>query len=171
MREEVWLRVYAATPESRSIDVELTWTPLDRPITLFGAPEKSYGGLTLRFAERSKTVITVPTGRTSDDLLMTKLPWADFAGNFRAPEALSGAAIFVHPDHPAFPPEWMTRHYGVLAVGYPGVTPKIFAPHQSLTCRYRIWVHRGNPEVVAIQRASDSFSAESRGANHETEPK
>jgi hypothetical protein len=171
MREEVWLRVQPATRESRSIDVELTWTPLDQPITLSGAPEKSYGGLTLRFAERSRSVITVQSGWTAEDLLMTKLPWADFAGNFQTNEALSGAAIFVHPDHPAFPPEWMTRHYGVLAVGYPGVTPKTFAPNQSFTCRYRIWVHRGNPAAATIQRAFDSFSAAAKNSTEKTKSK
>ena len=31
----------------------------------------------LRFAPRTDTVITVPSGRASDDLLITNLPWAD----------------------------------------------------------------------------------------------
>jgi len=101
MREIVWIKVHPAASESRSIDVELTWRPTDQSITLWGAEGKSYGGLTLRFGPRSKTIITVPTGRTSEDLVETKLPWADLSGDLnRNAAGLSGAAVFVHPEHP-----------------------------------------------------------------------
>jgi len=34
---------------------------------------------------------------------VTKLPWADFSGDLnRNAAGLSGAAVFVHPDHPDF---------------------------------------------------------------------
>lgn len=157
MREIVRVKVHPAEADSRAIDLEFAWTPIDQPITLWGAPGKSYGGLTLRFAPRGETQITTPQGRSTQDLLMTKLPWVDFSDAFKAPGQLSGAAIFVHPDHPAFPPEWMTRHYGVLAVGYPGVTPQTFPAHQTFTCRYRIWLHRGHPTAEQIQKAYEHY--------------
>jgi len=28
---------------------------------------------------------------------------------------------YIHPSHPDFPPTWLTRHYGCLCVGWPGV--------------------------------------------------
>jgi len=77
MREQVLLRMHKSTDEGRAIDVDLTWTPLGEPITLGGAEGKSYGGLTFRFAPGRDTVITVPSGRTKDDLYMTALPWTD----------------------------------------------------------------------------------------------
>ena len=156
MREELKVRVHRSGTTSRAIDLELSFTPLRNPITLWGAPGKSYGGLTFRFADHSKTIVTVPSGRAADDLLMAKLPWADLSGDFTRTR-LSGAAVFAHPDHPAFPPEWMTRDYGVLAVGYPGVTPKTFAAEKTFILKYRIWVHRGAPEAKEIQRAYDLF--------------
>jgi hypothetical protein len=159
MREEARVRVHRAEAESRAIDLELSWTPLEQPITLWGAPEKSYGGFTLRFGKRSKTIVTVPSGRAPEDLLMTKLPWADLSGDFDGGR-ISGAAVFVHPEHPDYPPEWMTRDYGVLAVGYPGVKAKTFPAGKTFTCRYRIWVHRGNPEAAEIQKAYDAFRSE-----------
>ncbi len=158
MREEVRMRVHRAAANSRAIDLELSWTPLDRPITLWGAPGKSYGGLTFRYGKRTKTIVTTPNGRAPKDLLMTKLPWADFSGDFAAGR-LSGAAVFVHPEHPDFPPEWMTREYGVLAVGWPGVKEKTLEPGRTVTCRYRIWIHRGNPKAAEIQKAYDAFAA------------
>jgi hypothetical protein len=33
MREKVWIQAHPASSESRSIDVELTWTPTDQPVT------------------------------------------------------------------------------------------------------------------------------------------
>jgi hypothetical protein len=157
MRELVSFQVHPATPENRSIDLELTWTPLDQAITLWGAPEKSYGGLNLRFAPRTKTLITVPTGLTTDDLVVTKLPWADFSADFQS-NKISGAAIFVHPGHPDYPPTWMTRHYGILSVGWPGVNAQTFPPGKPFTCRYRIWIHRGPPDAGQIQNAHDDYS-------------
>jgi hypothetical protein len=125
---------------------------------LSGAPGKSYGGVTFRFAPRTETIITVPSGRTGEDLLVTKLPWADFSADFgNKPGQFSGAAIFVNPSHPDYPPTWMTRHYGMLAVGWPGVTPQTFAPGKSFSCRYRIWVHRGAPAASKIQEAYESY--------------
>jgi hypothetical protein len=157
MREQVFIAVHEASAESRSIDIELTWTPIDQPITLSGAPGKSYGGVTFRFAPRTETVITVPSGRAREDLLVTKLLWADFSADFKEKGQFSGAAIFVDPNHPDYPPTWVTRNYGMLAVGWPGATPQIFPPGKSFSCRHRIWVHRGAPAVSEIQNAYQSY--------------
>jgi hypothetical protein len=161
MREEVWIRTYPASAENTVLDVELLWTPLDNAITLWGAPEKSYGGLTFRFGSRSKTIITVPRGRTTNDLVMTNLVWADFSGDLKQPGSFSGAAVFVHPSHPDHPPEWMTRAYGVLAVGWPGVRAQSIKPGERISCRYRVWIHRGVPEATEIQKAYDIYLKES----------
>jgi hypothetical protein len=167
MNEEAWFEIHPATVESRNIDVTLQWTPTDAAITLGGAEGKSYGGVSLRFAPRKGTVITTPQGRASEDLLITRLPWADLSGRFAGGVAssaagvsdpgYSGAALFIHPQHAGFPPEWMTRDYGLLAVGWPGVKPETLQPGKSVTCRYRIWIHRGNPTAEEIQKAYDAF--------------
>ena len=54
VREEVRLNVHPADAEGRAIDVELSWTPLDLPLTLSGAEGKSYGGFNFRFGPRKK---------------------------------------------------------------------------------------------------------------------
>ena len=174
VREQVWLNVQPAATGSRTIDMELSWTPLDQPLTLWGAEGKSYGGLNFRFAPRTKTVITVPentalpdgvvapAGHISDDLLNTKLSWADFVGNFPGAVGTSGATIFVHPRHRDFPPTWMTRHYGLVCVGWPGVEPQTFPAGKPITCRYRIWIHRGAPSAAEIQKEYDAYRSASR---------
>ena len=163
MRETVWVQVHPRSAAGRAIDLELTWTPTDRPVRLLGAEGKSYGGLTLRFGPRSKTMITVPGGRTSGDLVVTNLPWADLSGDLKKGSGdLSGIAVFVNPGHPDYPPTWMTRHYGLLAVGWPGVTPKTLSAGEPVTCRYRIWIHRGTPDAAEIQRAYADYCTTAR---------
>lgn len=157
VREQVRLVVHPADAEPRAIDVELSWTPLEQPMTLSGAEGKSYGGFNFRFAPRTKTIITTAQGRTSDDLLVTRLPWADFSADFSGPGKLSGAAIFVHPQHRDYPPTWMTRHYGLLSVGWPGIEPQTFPVGQTITCRYRIWIHRGSPAAAEIQQVYEQY--------------
>ena len=155
--EEVWLRASPSGKDERVLDLVLTWIPLDQPITLQGAEGKSYGGLTLRFGPRTNTVITTPLGQGTEDLTVTHLPWANFSARFAGREQTSGAAIFLAPDHPDFPPEWLTRHYGVLCVGWPGVKPKTFPPGEMIRCRSRVWIHRGAADVEKIQRAYRAY--------------
>jgi hypothetical protein len=164
VKEEVWLTVHPPTDAGRAIDVELKWTPGDEPITLWGAEEKSYGGLTLRYAPREDTTITVPTGRTADDLVVTKLPWADLSAKFKGASARSGAAVLVDPAHPNGPLEWMTRDYGLLAVGWPGVNKLTMEPGKTVVCRYRVWIHRGMPEARALQRQYEAYQQELKQA-------
>ena len=171
VREQVSLSVQPAAADSRAIDVELSWTPVDQPLTLCGAEGKSYGGFNFRFGPRTKTVITVPensvlpdgvdapAGRISDDLVVTKLPWVDFVGDFRGAAGLGGAAIFVHPRHRDYPPTWMARHYGLVSVGWPGVEPQTFPAGKPITCQYRIWIHRGALTAAEIQKEYDAYSS------------
>ncbi|MBI4658662.1 MAG: PmoA family protein [Verrucomicrobia bacterium] len=159
MQERVWLRISPATQEEQIIDVELTWIPADEPVTLQGAEGKSYGGLTLRFAPRTDTVITTPQGQGQDDLHITRLPWADLAARFEGRSQISGAAIFIGPDHPNYPPEWLTRHYGVLCVGWPGVNAKTFQPGEVIRCRYRVWIHRGAADVQRVAKAYQAYQS------------
>lgn len=158
MKEEVWLDIHAASHDGRNIDVRLQWTPTHAPVTLGGAEGKSYGGLSLRFAPRSDTIITTPDGPAAEDLLIQKLPWADLSATFKNAAAPSGIALFVDPQHPNFPPEWMTREYGLLAVGWPGVQSATLMPGQSTTVNYRLWIHRAVPTAADIARQYNAYS-------------
>lgn len=153
VREAVRFCVHPITNDRRAIDVEFEWVPLTVPLTLTGAAGKSYGGLTLRYAPGTNTVITIPAGAVPEDLLMTNLPWADLTRRWDDGTRTSGAAIFVHPSHPDFPPQWMTRHYGVLCVGWPGVQSATFAVGKPIRCRFRLWIHRGAVTPDQLARA------------------
>jgi hypothetical protein len=159
MIERVWLRAYKPAGGERSIDVEFAFIPVDKPITLRGAEGKSYGGLNLRYAPRKDTVITVPSGRTKEDLPDTRLAWADLSAKFEGAPGPSGAAIFVDPKHPDFPPTWLTRHYGILCCGYPGVKGKTFVPGDPVRLNYRVWIHKSAVELAGLQGAFAAYGA------------
>ncbi len=161
MIERVWLRVHKVSGEERSLDVEFTWIPVDKPITLQGAGGKSYGGLTVRFAPRSRedTLITVPSGPTEGDLPEAPLAWADFTSRFSDAASRSGAAVFVDPGHPDFPPTWLTRYYGPLCVGWPGVKPKTFPPGKPIRLNYRRWIHKSKVGLEELANAYEAYAA------------
>lgn len=166
MIERVWLTAHRATDTSRVLDIRLVWIPVDRPVTLQGAGGKSYGGLTVRFkpgADRKETVITVADGPTTGDLPNTKLTWADFTSRFdnaAGPiDRRSGAAVFVSPDHPDLPPSWLTRHYGPLCVGYPGVKAKTFAVGEPIELNYRVWIHKSAATTEELKAAYQAYEA------------
>jgi len=168
VREEVAIRVMPADATGRLIDFELAWTALEKPVALRGAEGKSYGGFTIRYNTRPNepgriaekdVAITVPDGLSKKDLTETRLPWADLSAPFPGAPGPSGAAIFIHPSHPDHPPTWLTRHYGCLCVGWPGVKGGTLEPGKTARCRYRVWVHRGVPDVAALKAVFEAYAA------------
>ena len=164
MQERVWLRVFPTAGDAQAVDVDLTLIPQGQPISLTGAEGKSYGGLTLRYAPSTNVVITTPQGQSPKDLPMTRLPWADLTAKYPDAPAPSGAAIFIAPDHPDYPPMWLTRHYGVLCVGWPGVDAKEFPAGEPIRCRYRVWIHRGATDKSAMEKAYAAYLAGEKSA-------
>lgn len=165
MSERLVLTAHPARDQARAIDLDFTWTPTRAPVRLAGAEGKSYGGLSLRYAPGTNTVITTPQGRSPEDLYITRLEWADLTRLFHGPAGstpadsarVSGAAIFIARDHPDFPPTWLTRHYGVLCVGWPGVDGREFPAGEPIRCRYRVWIHRGEASPQRLQKAYEAF--------------
>ena len=120
---------------------------------------RATAGSTCVLARRG-TVITVPTGPAKQDLPDTPLAWADLTSKLKDPNAKlpSGAAVFVDPGHPDFPPTWLTRHYGILCVGWPGVKGKTFEPGVPIRLAYRIWIHNKTLDTATLQQAYDAYS-------------
>ncbi len=160
MIERVWLRAYRASNDARALDFEFVWIPIGRPVTLRGAGGKSYGGLTMRLAVRleKEATITVPDGPTKEDLPDTRLPWADLTYPFAGAADRSGAALFVDPAHPDYPPTWLVRHYGVLCIGWPGVKGKTFPPGEPIRLNYRVWIHKTAVGQCELQRAYQGYT-------------
>ena len=97
------------------------------------------------------------SGVAKDDLPETPLAWADYTSAFGNRRGLSGATVFVPKTHPDFPPTWLTRYYGPLCVGWPGVTGRAFQPGEKIELRYRVWIHDGAVTVPQIEKAYEKF--------------
>ena len=159
--------------DSRAIDFELVLTPSNKPVSLEGAEKKSYGGLTIRFRPSGKNgvdrFITTDEGVAPDDMPEKRLRWADYTSRFTADGSpadsnvpLSGAAIFLAPSFPDYPPTWLTRYYGPLCLGYPGVDAQRFEPGKPVVMKARIWVHRGLVAPDALKKVYESYAEENR---------
>jgi len=48
---------------------------------------------------------------------------------------------------------WLTRHYGVLCLGWPGVDAKSFEPDKPIRLQYRVWIHRGAADGERLKKA------------------
>ncbi len=157
----------------RSVDVEITLIPNEKPISLRGAENKSYGGLTIRFRPTGKIgedrFIVTDEGLAKGDMPEKPLRWADYTSRFGAVDketgeknALSGAAIFLSPNFPNFPPTWLTRYYGPLCVGWPGVVEQKFEPGRRIEMRARIWLHEGLVSKETLQKAFERWAEEEK---------
>jgi hypothetical protein len=161
MIERVWMRAHRASEAGRAIDLELTFIPVERPVTLQGAEGKSYGGLTVRFRQlpRKDVTITVPEGVTTEDLYETPLAWVDYTAKFPDAPGPSGATIMIPPSHPDFPPTWLTRHYGPQCIGWPGVKPRTFPPGEPIRLSYRLWIHKDAASPEELAKAYEAYKA------------
>lgn len=146
-REEVWITAYQADTTGRAIDFDLTWTALEQPITLIGAPEedKGYGGFCFRMAPFDQPALTTPEGLQAGDSDRVPAPWADFSARFGGQDS-AGVTILAHPENPGFPTGWTLRTYGFLGTAWPGLEPFVLEPGRPLRLRYRVWLHRGDSE-------------------------
>lgn len=144
--EEVRLQVRQRTTEGRAMTLELRLTPTDRPVTLGGADNKGYGGLSLRLAVKNEAdcTITTPLGSEHKDLLETALAWAGISSKFPGQARPQGITLSAAPGHTAPAPAWMTRHYGCLMSCWPGTRDRTLQPGETVVLRYQLIVHEGN---------------------------
>ena len=79
-----------------------------------------------------------------------RLRWADYALRRGSDKPFEGASIFLSPDFPDFPPTWLTRYYGPLCVGFPGVEARRFKAGEPVSMKARVFIHEGllSPETL-----------------------
>ena len=125
----------------------------------------SFHGIPISYAQAGDPIIVADGKKVTKDFNQLRAAWTDYSGTFlRRPgqpnTERTGAAVFVDPHQPDFPPEWITRLYGVLNVSYPGLRMLDLPKGQPLRLHYRIWIHRGDAGAGQVDAAYKTFAAD-----------
>lgn len=172
--DERLMTFYNTGTNSRLLDFEITINA-DHGEIIFGDTKE--GTMGLRVAETMR--LTNPTGVVNPESHIVnsegardgeawgkRAKWCDYSGLVQG--KVRGVAIFDHPQNPRFPTWWMARDYGLL-----GANP--FGQHefeklsnervgdlkipagQSVTFRYRFYLHNGNAEEAKVAERFEEF--------------
>ncbi len=140
LREMVEVVTRPAVAGRRTLEFKLVFEAQGAPVTITGSQDgKGYGGLCIRFAPRSDTVVRTDAGREAKDTNMVPHPWAELEAVFAGRRA--GARIDIDRSNPGFPNGWCLRYYGFLGVNFPGLERYTLDPGHPLTLKYRVTVY------------------------------
>jgi hypothetical protein len=146
---------------SYTLDWTLAFTALDQDVT---ASSVGYGGLGLRGPQSVKDIQAFDSeGRRGAAACAQRARWLDYSAVYAPGDKLAGTALFDHPGNPRFPTYWWVCADSVTA--YMGTAfvckePYTIKKGETLTLRYRTWVHDGRGDAHALQREWQSFAAQ-----------
>lgn len=165
------LRAYNAGSECRLLDYTLELTATYGPVT-FG-DTKEAGLLALRVAtamdgDKGGLIRNSEGGRTEAECWGVPARWLDYSG--RVAGDIQGITLMDHPSNPGYPCRWHARDYGLVgtnpfAVGaFTGgeLRPVCQDAGETLRFRYRVLLHLGPLEPVAIDAAFRVWAASAR---------
>ena len=158
--------------QSRWIDFAITIKATDGDVTFGDTKEGSFAvrmADSMRVDAKSGGRIINSEGQTDGEAWGQPARWVDYTGPVDGETV--GVAIMSHPKGFRPTPRWHVRSYGLFAANPFG--QKDF-PHpeaarqgevtlkkgESLTLHYRVWLHRGETERAAIEKAFEEFIAE-----------
>jgi len=157
----------------RSLDLDIRLTALEKAV--FGDTKE--GTLSIRLAapleeERGGLMAGAGGCRTEKECWGSRGDWMDYSGVIDG-EAL-GVAIFDHPGNPSHPTFWHSRAYGLFSANpfgandfHRGRKEPVQERDGSMTLekgasarfRYRILIHSGRTDAVALEEAYRAYSS------------
>ncbi len=169
-------RVYNRPNNERLFDYEITYKAGDEPLVLGDTKE---GSMAIRVAGSMPSKpkhdtggippghIVQSTGLKDDDTWGKRAVWCDYYGYVDG--KVVGMAIFDHPDNPRHPTWWHVRNYGLFAAnpfglhyfeGKPRGSGNLTIPAgESLTFKYRIFLHEGNEKQADVAGRYADYAA------------
>jgi hypothetical protein len=142
VNEQLRMQALATKGNERELEVELTWTATDAPVTLKGSREagKSYGGFSARFAPREGTVVRADGQTIAKDEDLNPHAWAELEGVYNGRKA----TLRITPDSADLkaPYQWCLRNYGFVGASFPGRTATedgfTLQPGKPLKLKFRV---------------------------------
>jgi len=159
---------FTGDEHSRIIDCEFTVLANQGPVRFGDTKEGT-------FAIRVVKALDSPPGRMVNSegaygekaVWGKRADWVDFYGNVAGEEV--GIAIFDNPKNLRHPTYWHTRHYGLLGANPFGLKEFTHDRHQegsytiaageSLTLRYRVFIHHGDVHDAHLADAYAEYAA------------
>lgn len=170
--DEQTFRVYARPASERLFDFEITLKAGHKEVVLGDTKEGSFG---VRIAESMRLThgkqaglghIALSTGVRDGETWGKRAEWCDYFGPVEGKTV--GIAIFDHPLNPRHPTWWHVRDYGLFAANPFGVhdfekNPAgagnlIIPAGQSVTFRYRVYLHEGDDRQAEIARRYQEYA-------------
>ncbi len=161
VQEETTIAVGAVRDDVREIDVDLQLRAMVANVRIGGSKGvKAYGGFSarmrlpedIRFSGRAGKVVPQRTPLEAG-------PWIDMTASFGSEPGLSGVAILCHPQTPGKPHQWVLRQSGSMQNHvYPGRVPILLSQDEPLTLRYRLLIHRGEPDPAQIEERLRAYA-------------
>ncbi len=160
-------RIYRM-PDCRLVDMAVTLTAGDEPV-LFGDTKE--GTMGFRVAETMKVDageghIVNANGERDGEAWGKSAPWCDYWGPVG--DEIVGIAVLDHPESFRHPTYWHVRTYGLFAANPFGLRHFIndetgagryqLPPGESITFRYRIYIHRGDTDAGGVADVYAAFA-------------
>ncbi len=154
--------------DSRRIDVDVTISAADEPVTFGETKEGSFGVRvypSMRVDAGKGGHIVNSRGDTDGDAWSKQAEWVDYHGPVDGKTV--GIAILQHPTSFRFPTRWHVRPYGLFAVnpfmkgkgGEQTATSHTLKPAGSFTLRFRVLLHEGDEKAARIAKAFADYAA------------
>jgi len=158
-----------AAPDSRWIDYTVALTALDADVKFGDTKEGTFGVRVASSMEVTRNAggqIVNANGQRDREAWGKRAPWCDYTGIVEGDTV--GIAIFDHPANLRHPTYWHVRDYGLFAANPFGVhdfeagKPKGTGDYtlkkgETLTFRYRLWLHRGRTEEAGVARQYEAY--------------
>lgn len=174
VRERVIMRAHRATDDGRYIDFEIQLTALVDDLQFAGRLEAGYSGFNIRMAPGRDQQIRLHNADTNAPGDATpQCSWGDYSAVFDGMEGPSGIAIFQHVNNPAYPSEWLQYPpLNFFQPAYPGGRLIPMPKGETITLRYRLWIHEGVPteDQLAKRWAVYNETADMGATNGEKQP-
>lgn len=165
--EDTRTLAFAASEGVRFIDVDITLTATDGPLTFGDTKEGTFGlrvasSLDVKRGQGGRIVNA--EGLADGDAWGKPSPWVDYTGPVAGRTV--GLAILDHPESFRHPTTWHVRDYGLFAAnpfGYHDFGINKPGSHtlpagRSLRFRYRVILHEGRTEEAGIASAFRAFA-------------
>jgi hypothetical protein len=141
------------------LDLRLS-APIGKPATFGKTP---FGLVGVRMAKTvgvhdgGGTIRNSAGGRDEAEVLWKQAKWVDYSGPI-LPKVAEGVTLMDHPQNPNHPTYFHVRNDGWMGASLTYDAPRTITPGAPLSLRYGLWVHRGVPEVEAIEKAFAEFA-------------